>query len=221
MGNRAKAMAVIKQRLSMFTGYDESVKEVESMLNDLTDKEFDAYMHKLRSGEETLPYIKPNLSKVKMSLKKNLEIAEKVGHTFFERLWLTDTDTGETYLTPIKYLVLRLPIRRQQQHLHKKVSIPATNTAVDDLTGQVTGPSASSRLSYPEMQVMYSQNLRHSIAELFTFRGGNVEMNNALERDAKSGDFPSMEDVFDPNSRVRSTEVLNVMFKAQHLNFNA
>lgn len=221
MGNRAKAMAVIKQRLSMFAGYDESVKEVESMLNDLTDKEFDAYMHKLRNGEETLPYIKPNLSKTKMSLKKNLEIAEKVGHSFFERLWLTDTDTGETYLTPIKYLILRLPIRRQQQHLHKKVSIPSTNTSVDDLTGQVTGPSASSRLSYPEMQVLYSQNLRHSIAELFTFRGGNVEMNNALERDAKSGEFPSMEDVFDPNSRVRSTEVLNVMFKAQHLNFNA
>lgn len=221
MGNRAKAMAVIKDRLSMFTGYDESVKEVEALLNALSDKEFDVYMQKLRDGNEILPYIKPNLSKSKMSLKSNLAIAKKVGLELFERLWLTDPETDEVYLTPIRYLILKMPIRRQQQHLHKKVSIPSTNSAVDDLTGQVTGPSASSRLSYPEMQVLYSQNLRHCIAELFTFRGGNVPMNNALERDAKSGEFPSMEDVYDPDVRVRSTEVLNVLFKSQHLKFNA
>lgn len=220
MSKRLATMKMIIEKLSMFDGYNDSVKEIENMLNALSDKDFHQYMLSLQSGDEVLPYIKENLAKTKISVERNLKIAEKLGHQFFQRLWLTDKETGDVYLTPIRYLVMDMPLRRQQQHLMKKISIPESNSHIDDLTGQVTGPSKGSRLSYPEMQILYSQGLRHSITEMFTFRGGNIKANAALERDALTHDFPSMAASYDPNTKVRSNEVLSIFLNSAHLSNN-
>lgn len=157
--------------LSKFAGKNESVAEMQTMLDALSDERFDAYMQQLASGDEVLSYIVPNLGTVRLSVDTNLKIAEELKHEFFERLWLTDPATGQTYLTPEKYLIIDLPLKRLAQHLHKKISIPEDNTHIDELTGQATGNSKGSGLSFPELQIMYSHGLENAIRELFKFRG--------------------------------------------------
>lgn len=206
--------------LSKLAGKNSAVTELESMLNALTDKQFDAYMEQLASGEEVLPYIVPNLGDVRLSVEKNLKIAEELKHEFFERLWLTDPATGQTYLTPEKYLVIDLPLKRLQQHLHKKIAIPDDNAHVDELTGQPTGPSKGSAVSFPELQILYSQGLESSIRELFKFRAGDQEAYKALNKEILSGGLPSMDAVDGGDTRVRSTDVLQILLKSAHLDNN-
>lgn len=206
--------------LSKFAGKTESVKEIETMLNGLSDKGFDEYMKRVLEGDETIPYIAPNLSKTRLSVETNLKIAEELGHEFFQRLWLTDSATGEVHLTPIKYLVIDLPLRRLQQHLHKKIKIPEDNQHVDEMTGQVTGVSKGSKISFPELQVLYSQGLDESIRELFKFRGGDEVAYKALNRDALLTGLPSMNAVDGGDTQVKATEILSILFKSAHLNNN-
>lgn len=206
--------------LSKFAGKNSAVTELEAMFAELTDEQFDSYMEKMMAGDEVLPYIVPNLGDVRLSVDKNLKIAEELKHPFFERLWLTDPATGETYLTPEKYLVIDLPLKRLQQHLHKKIAIPDDNSHVDELTGQPTGASKGSAISFPELQILYSQNLESTIRELFKFRGGDEEAYKSLNREILAGGLPSMDAVDTGDTRAKSTDVLQILLKAAHLDNN-
>lgn len=217
---RKDATAYAVELLSKLAGKNASVDELEGMLNALTDPQFDGYMTSLMSDEETLPYIVPNLGDIRLNVDTNLKLAEELGHQFFERLWLTDAATQETYLTPEKYLIIDLPLKRLQQHLHKKISIPDNNTRVDQLTGQPTGDSQGSGVSFPELQILYSQNLESTIRELFKFRGGDEEAYKALSREILSGGLPSMDAVDTGDTRARSSETLKTLLKAAHIDNN-
>lgn len=210
----------VVEYLSMFAGYNDSVKNTEAMLNDLSDKEFFSYIETLGAGENILPYTKPNFSKTKITVKKNLQIAKKLGHNFFQRIWITDDKTGVTYLTPVPYLVVDIMFARQQQHLEKKASIPSTNKVIDELTGQVTGESKGSSLSLPEMQVMYSQGLTQSIRELYKFRGGDNEGYRRLTQFAMQTSEASMDAIDDGTTRTKSGIILNVFLHGMHLRNN-
>ena len=217
---RTEATKDIVTLLSKFAGKTTAVTDLEEMVNGLTDKQFDGYMEAMLEGEETLPYVVPNLGKVRLSVEKNLKIAEELKHDFFEQLWLTDPATGEVHLTPEKYLVIDLPLKRLQQHLEKKMRIPDDNSRIDELTGQPSGASKGSRISFPELQVMYSQGLDKTIEELFKFRGGDEEAYKALSREILSGGVASMSAVDPGDTRARSTDVLQIMLKSAHLNNN-
>lgn len=217
---REAAMAQIIELLSMFDGKNASVTEVESMLNDLSDAEFDVYMQKLQSGDEILPYYLPNLGKIRITAEKNLKIAKKLGHDFFQRLWLTDPATGQTYLTPKKYLVIDLPLKRLQQHLLDKIKIPASNKHIDELTGQPSGASKGSTVSFPELQILYSTGLERTLTELIKFRGGDEEAYRELSKDAMNNGIPSMAAAYDPSTRVKSTVTVSTLLRAAHLDNN-
>lgn len=207
--------------LSMFAGYNDSVKEVEAQLNSLSDTAFESYMRSLRDGTEYIPYYMPTMNNIKITSEKNIKIGKKIGVKFFHRLWLTDSATGKTYLTPIEYLVVDLPFRRQQQHLIKKASIPKDNKHVDELTGQVTGKnSKGSSLSFPEMQILYSQGLNESIRELYKFRGGDETAHRTLVRNILQTGDNSLDNADDGRSRPKSTETLSILLKAAHLDNN-
>lgn len=216
---RESATAKVVKLLSMFAGKNQSVTTVEQMLNNLTDKQFDEYMVKLKDGDEILPYIAPTLGDIPLSSARNLEIGEKIGHNFFQRLWLTDPATNTTYLTPVKYLVIDLPLRRQQQHLQSKIGMPGNNARVDELSGQPVDGKGS-KVSFPEIQILYSQGLDEPIRELLKFRGGDTKAYNALTREALNNGIPSMDVVDDPSTRPKSTETLGTLLKAAHIDNN-
>lgn len=195
-------------------------KEIyEEMLGKMTNAQFDDYMAKLDSGEETLPLTVPNLSKKRLSVERNLKVGKELGHDFFQRLWLTDPNTGTTYLTPIPYLVVDLPLRRQAQLLNKKISISEDAAHSDVLTGQATGPSKGASLSFPELQTLHAQGLDKTIEELIKFRGGDEVAFRAMDNELVQRGSVSL-DAIRTNSRVKSTETLATLLKAGHIETN-
>ncbi|WP_201285368.1 hypothetical protein, partial [Klebsiella pneumoniae] len=80
------------------------------------------------------------------------------------------------------YLVIDVPLRRQVQLLQSKATIPENNKHIDDLSGQSTGPSKGSKISFPELQVLFAQGLDSTITELIQFRGGDAKAFNAMNR---------------------------------------
>lgn len=191
----------------------------EDMLGKMTNVQFDAYMKKLESGEEVLGLVAPNLAKKRLSVDRNLKIAKKLGHNFFQRLWLTDPHSDITYLTPIPYLVVDLPLRRQAQLLTKKVSIPESSDRADVLTGQATGPSKGASLSFPELQTLHAQGLDRTIEELIKFRGGDEEAYRAMNNELQNTGTVSLDSI-STNSRVKSTETLATFLKSAHIQNN-
>lgn len=195
-------------------------KEIyEKALGKMTNAQFDDYMKKLESGEEVLSLTVPNLSKKRLSVERNLKVAKKLGHNFFQRLWLTDPHSGSTYLTPIPYLVVDLPLRRQAQLLTKKISIPESSDTADVLTGQATGPSKGASLSFPELQTLHAQGLEKTIEELIKFRGGDEEAYRAMNKELIDKGSVSLDSI-QTNSRVKSTETLSTFLKAAHIQNN-
>lgn len=183
----------------------------------MSDDELSAYVDKLASGDEIIPLVAPNLSEHKLDVKRNFDVAKELGHEFFEHLRLTDPATGTVYLTPETYLTLMLPVRRQRQLQRKKITIPDGTRHVDELSGQVTGPSKGARLSMPELQVLYSQDLNDPIIELIKFRGGDVKGQQLLYRSLMETGRASMRSLERANTRVKSTETLRVILQGMML----
>ena len=217
LGNRKKATDMILKYVDKILPGGKNKEMYENILSKLSDKEFDAYMKKLESGEEALFLIAPIMNKAKLSLDNNLKIAEALGHNFFEKLWLTDPVTGGTYLTPIPYLVVDLPLRRQAQTLDKKMSVSSGDGNTDIMTGQSTSKGAS--LSFPELQTLYAQGLDKSIEELIKVRGGDEKAFLSSSKSMiETGSFSLSK--LDYSGKVKSTEVLGILLKAMHLNNN-
>lgn len=218
MSNRKKATDELLKYVDKILPDGRNKDIYSEQLSKLSNRQFESYMEKLRDGEEVLFLIYPNFSKKKISVERNIKIAKELGHSFFHKLFLTDPETGVTYLTPVEYLVVDLPVRRQAQLLSKKASIPKDNARVDELTGQSASDNVGG-LSFPELQVLHSQGLDTVIEELAKFRGGDEvafrEMNNRI---LKQGNVAL--DSINTNSRVKSTDTLSSILKAMHLDNN-
>lgn len=219
MSAREKATEELLYWIDQFVPGGENKALYEKQLNALSDEAFHRYMGQLRDGEQTLSLVVPNLSKNRLSVERNFKLAKKLGHSFFERLWLTDPHTETTYLTPIPYLVVDLPIRRQAQMLSKKTNIPEKSDTVDVLSGQPTGPSKGSSLSFPELQTLHAQGLERTIEELTKFRGGDEQAYRSMNRSLIDSGTVSL-DRIEGVSRVKSTETFSAFLKAAHLQNN-
>lgn len=188
----------------------------DSVFPNLSDKQFETWMRQLQSGEEIISIVAPNMSKVKLSTKNNIRLAEKLGHEFRERIWL-HTDAGQTYLSNYKYLIIDLPLRRQAQLLEKKISIPENNNTVDNLTGQPTGPSKGSRLSFPEIQILAALNLTETTKEFLKYRGGDVHGFDSMNKAIDSTGYVNMSELDKLGTQVTSTRTLKSLLLGMHL----
>jgi hypothetical protein len=220
MGNRKAAIAECVKWMNELVPDGKIGTDMKTVLDSLTDDQFDQYMQALESGEEILSIAIPNLGDDKLVLETLLDVGTKLGHSFFERLWLTDPKTGVTSLTPERYLVLLLPLRRQQQLLSKKISIPDNNRHVDELTGQVTGDSKGAALSGPELQILRSQGLDRPVLELIKPRGGDEKARRVIYRQIHETGGASLDSVMHAGTRVKSTETLSKLLSAMHLRNN-
>lgn len=217
MANREKATKEILKYIEKILPGSPNTKMWEEQLNALSDKAFDSYMKQLESGEETLYLVVPNLSDYKIDVQRNIKVARELGHDFFEKLWLTDPTTGQEYLSPVKYLVVDLPLRRQVQLLVKKSSIPDDNDHIDELTGQPTGDSKGSKISFPELQVLFAQGHENVILELIKFRGGDEKAFNAMNRSIIETGGVTLESLEKVPTKVKAVTTLSTLLKAMHL----
>ncbi|MNU66034.1 hypothetical protein D3C71_553370 [compost metagenome] len=217
MANRKAATDMILKYIDKILPGSPNTEFYRTSLAAMSDKEFGAFMDKLESGEEVLFINTPNLSKYKLNLERNLAIAKELGHEFFEHLILTDPTTGEVYKTPVKYLVIELPLRRQVQLLQSKSTIPENNKHIDELSGQSTGPSKGSKISFPELQVLFAQGMDATITELIKFRGGDSKAFNAMNRAIIEHGTVNMEYLSQFGTKVKSVTTLSTLLKTIHL----
>lgn len=189
----------------------------EKLFASMSDKDFDLFMTKLEEGSIDLVMIEPNFNGSENPIEKNLALAKELGHNFFQRIWMTDEIGTPPYLSNIPYLVIDLPVRRQAQLLDKKVSIPEDNRSVDDLTGQPTGKSKGSRISYPETNILAAMDLNYTLIELLKFRGGDRQAFNTMNKEISNTGAVSLDAIYDPNTSVRSTKTLSALLKGMHL----
>lgn len=174
----------------VFKGHP-SNKMVRAQLESLSLEQFSQLMVLAEEGKWNLPFYIPVLKDdAAVNKEKMLKLADACGVKLFEQLVLVDDATGEEYKTPIEYLSLTLPVRRQIQHLVKKMSVSEDNQSLDHLTGQVTGDSKASSLSMPELLALEARGLDNVILELIKVRGGDAEALRHMEQNViESGGY--------------------------------
>lgn len=226
---RKKVTEFIVSVIQDFTPGDTRNSEItRERLESMSDEKFEDYMRRLGKPQteeewmnrEHLNLYVPNLDKTKINVIRNVEIAKSLGKNIFQQVWITDPQTLLTFLTPKPYPVMDLPVRRQAQIHEKKASIPLHSKSVDQLTGQVTGDSKGSKMSFPEIGALASQKLDNSLIEMIKIRGGDEEAYREVERKLIQTGSCSMSDVLDMGTRVKSTDVASAYLKAMHLDNN-
>jgi hypothetical protein len=220
MGDRKAATDFIVANVTKLVPGSPYIAMLTADLEKLTDAEFDALMESYAQGTDVVPLQVPNGAPQRLNIDRNLALAAELGHDFFQHLVITDPQTGTTYQTPKKYLVVDLPVRRQIQMLTKKQSIPENNLHIDQLTDQPTGASKGAAISFPELQVLAAQQADASLRELISFRGGDRKAYNYMTKLIVQEGGANHKTLGMLNSRVKSTAVLSSFFKGMHLDNN-
>lgn len=220
MGNRKAAEAVILKGLRLLDPSGKNAEMTKELFASMSDKQFDEYMIAIEEGRDYVSMVYENLQHSQITVENNLKAAEALGHDFWEQIWVTDSATGKAYLTPKKYMVIDLPVRRQIQMLKKKISIPDDNRHIDDLTDQPTGVSKGSSLSAPEIYVLYSKGMDKSIIEMIKYRGGDAKGMTAMDRSIRETGGVNLAFLDQQGTRVKSTQTLSTLLSGMHLDNN-
>ena len=162
--------------------------------------------------------IAPELSGPSLSVERNLDLAESWGHKFFERIWMDSQNGSPSYLSNDKYLIVDLPLKRQAQFLIKKISIPEDNRSIDTFTGQPTGKSKGSKISWPELQILAALGgFDETISEFFKFRGGDLQGFNAMNNMIANTGGVSLNAVGSLGTKVKAVQSLSTLLVSMHL----
>lgn len=194
-----------------------NTKRYKDFFQSLSDKEFDEWMKNIRDKKEVLTYYNAPLDK-SVKVEQLLAVAKRLNIELYTRLKLWDTVTQSYYLTPHKYIVLRLPVRRMSQFVDHKLSVPEGDSKIDLLTGQVIKPDKGSSLSQVEVQALYARGLENTILELIKYRGGDVVAFGDYKRELEETGKTSIGK--DTGSVVRSAVILQVLLSGLHISSN-
>ena len=218
---RSAAEKVILEALSLLDPTGDNTKFMKETLAKMSDKQFDAYMTAIEKGEDYVSIVVPNMRKKRAVTTDNTKLAaKKLGIKLEHQLWMVDPKTKLEYLTPIKYLVLHLPVRRQIQTLESKIAVAENNRKVDDMTDQVTRESGKSSISFPEILVLVASGQYRACEELLKVRGGDLTALNMSNTNIYSTGGFSLDAVATLGSRAKATETLSILLTAMHVDNN-
>lgn len=216
-GNRAAAQAVILENIENLVPGGPTTQIYRDLFAAMSDEQFHEFIEDIGSDRKRLALIVPNMAKSGISIERNFTLAEKLGHDFFQRIWMSPGKDIPTYLTPKRYLVLDVQLRRQAQHLEKKIRIPNNNRSIDELTGQPSGASKGSKISYPEVQILASLNLPESLTEKLKYRGGDIRAFDAMNDAIDKQGAVSMKSIEHLSGKVESTRTFATFLRCMHL----
>lgn len=217
---RAVTTAQIANSIGLLVPQSDNKERTLAYLNGLSDKEFDDLMHKYLSGE-AFPFIMTQIGKKEYALDNDtlIKAAETLGHNFNKHVQMVNPD-GSKEVTNAKVFVIDLPIRVQAQLIAKKVAIPKNNNSIDYYTGQATGASKGSRISYPEIMYLLSMGLTRTVEECMTFRGGSEKGMNLIEQSISQIGEVSADAIKPYIGQVGATNMLHQYFYAMGLDDN-
>ncbi|BAW19029.1 putative virion structural protein [Ralstonia phage RP12] len=217
-GNRKAAETELISCIEAILPGSENTKIYQDIFKGMPDKEFDQWILDLESGARQLALIVPELGSITLDVERNLDVAEKWGHNFFESIWMDPQNGSPAYLSNDKYLIVDLPLKRQAQFLIKKISIPEDNRSIDTFTGQPTGKSKGSKISWPELQILAALGgFDETIAEFFKFRGGDLQGFNAMNNMIANTGGVSLNAVGALGTKVKAVQSLSTLLTAMHI----
>lgn len=218
---RKAAEKIILEAIAMLDPTGENTKLMTSNFAAMSDKQFDAYMDAIDKKQDYVSMVVPNMRKNRaISTNNTKAVAAKLGIKLEHHLWMVDPKTKLEYLTPIKYLVLHLPVRRQIQTLESKIAVAENNRKVDDMTDQVTRESGKSAISFPELLVLVAGGQYRACEELLKVRGGDLTALNMANTNIYSTGGFSLDAVATLGSRAKATETLSILLTAMHFDNN-
>lgn len=218
MSKRKQVEEYILKYIGKIVTGEENINLYKDLFKSMSDKEFDEFMHKLKDKQITLSIIVPNGYKnTKVSVENNFKVAKEIGYDFFQRIKVTGDSDIPDYITPNKYLVYKLPIKRAAQLLSKKISIPESDKKIDTLSGQVTGESKSSKLTLPELQILIGLGLKDSVKELMKIRGGDLGSTNAMTAMLYKQGMATQQNIEQYSTGVVSTKSLKAYLNSMHI----
>ncbi len=213
---RTKVEKYILDKISKIDTSGTNTTRYQDFFAKLSDGEFHEYMLAIKRGEQQVYIYAPNMAN-SLALDNLVKLTDEFGVEVFERIWFKDHSTGVQYLTPEKYMVITLPVRRAKQLLAKKRSFPESDKTIDYLSGQVSRPDKAAALSQIETQFLISKNLPNTTKELVKYRGGDIHAYSELKHSLMEEGAA----VLSPTTSIaRSAVVLQVWFKAIHLDVN-
>lgn len=217
MSKRKEIQDYIISFIKDMTKDENNVKLYIDLFSKMNDKEFDNFMRKLRDKEITLSVIVPNTLKHNITVENNFRLAKRLGFEFFQNITVTGNPDMPDYITPNKYVVLKLPLKRAAQLLAKKASIPDDNKSIDTLSGQVTGSSKASKITLPEQQILIGNNCKDSIIELVKSRGGDLGEAYAMDTLLYRDGMVRQETLRQYSSKVVSTKTFKAFLLGMHI----
>lgn len=218
---RSAAEKEILDALSLLDPTGDNTKLMKDNFSKMNDKQFDAYMQAIKEGKDYVSMVVPNMRKKRAVTTDNTKkVAQKLGIQLEHQLWIVDPKTKLTYLTPIKYLVLHLPVRRQIQTLESKIAVAENNRKIDDMTDQVTRESGKSSISFPELLVLVASGQYRACEELLKVRGGDLAALNMSNTNIYSTGGFSLDAVASLGTRAKATETLSILLTAMHFDNN-
>lgn len=189
----------------------------EQLLKEMSDAQFEDYMRRLQSGEETVVIYRPNNAPYDFDRNNLIQMGKRIGVKMLQRVWLTDPSTGVKYRTEAEHALMRIPVRRQVQMLQKKTSIASTNNVVDERSGQAAHESKAGSISYPELQVISARGLEHTAIELIKGRGGDDRAANIINRAISEDGHATLSSLELVPSKAKSNVTMSQYLTGMHL----
>lgn len=217
MANRKGATEFITEYIEKLAPGTGNAEAMRKYLESLSDRDFKQVMSDYRAGDDYVRVTIPNVTTKSLKMEDILALGDELGHKFFQHLWLTDPNSGTVYRTPKPVLVIDLPKRRQAQTLLKKISIPEDNKHVDELTGQPTGVSKGSKISFNELQILFGNGHDKIIEELIKWRGGDEKGYQAMTDQLIRTGEADLDSLAPLAGRVKSTETLDTLLLGMNL----
>lgn len=199
------------------SGYNENF--YKDFFEKMSDSEFDFWMKTLRDDPHSKIKLLVPPFKVVLSTEACFKTARMLDVQVLERLRLWDSDGKRYCLTPEKYYVLKLPVRRLKQYLMDGLSVPDSDKRLNPLTDQVVKPDKGSAISYPQAQMIAEKGLIKTTHELMTIRGGDLEAYSKMKSEIEENGS-SDTSVMEGTGGVKSVQTLRSLLNAMHLETN-
>lgn len=216
--NRKAAEEYLYKSLDAIDKSGKNSKIYKDLFAKMTDNDFGKFVNDLKSGEDIIAIYLTNLVD-HLTIEDLLKLADKMGIKLFERIRRWDPALEKYYLTPNKYCVLELPVRRMSQFIDHKLSVAEGDNKIDLLSGQVVREDKAASISQVEIQTMYARNLKKTIKELVKQRGGDVVAFGNYKRELEENGSTTL--LTDTNSVPRSAVVLDALLSGMQLDSNA
>ena len=194
--------------------------ETKAAMNALSDQDFHNFMVALQRKEDYVSMVTPNFTGAKLELRHLEAVGNALGMEFYEQIVFTDASTGLTVVTPHKSLVGMGPVRRQVQTQESGISVAGTRNRTDDLTDQVAGDAAVSKITAPEIGGLEARDMPAVLTELVAVRGGNIDASNTLEREIIESGEGSLKSALADGSRAKISDTINTLLTGAHIENN-